>query len=108
VKIARTLVKKKLAGCINIIKNVRSIYFWEGKIQDEPEVFLVVKTKRYLFDKLKEEVEKVHPYTVPEIIGFEITESAEKYAKWWDEVTLPLTIKGKGKQKKKEKNNNKG
>lgn len=87
-KIARTLVEKKLAACVNIIRNVRSIYFWKGEVQDEPELLLVVKTKEYLFDKLKEEVEKIHPYTVPEIIGFEIKKSAEKYATWWDEVTL--------------------
>ncbi len=88
VKIARMLVERKLAACVNIVKNVRSIYFWQDKVQDEPEVLLVIKTKEYLFDKLKEEVEKVHPYTVPEIIGFPIEKSAEKYAKWWDEVTL--------------------
>ena len=97
VKIAKTLVRKKLAACVNIIRNVRSIYFWKGKVQDEPEVLLVVKTKRYLFEKLKEEVEKIHPYTVPEIIGFDITESAEKYAKWWDDTTLSFTLKGKRK-----------
>lgn len=88
VKIAKELVQKKLAGCVNIIKNVRSIYFWKGEVQDDPELLLVVKTKDYLFDKLKEEVERIHPYTVPEIIGFHIAKSAEKYAKWWDEVTL--------------------
>lgn len=88
VRIARTLVERKLAACVNIIRGVRSIYFWKGEIQDEPELLLVVKTKEYLFDELKEEVEKIHPYTVPEIIGFEIRKSAEKYEKWWDEVTL--------------------
>ncbi|CUU01015.1 divalent cation tolerance protein [Candidatus Kryptobacter tengchongensis] len=88
VKIARTLVENKLAACVNIIKGVRSIYFWEGKVQDDPELLLVVKTKEYLFDKLKQEVEKIHPYTVPEIIGFKISKSSEKYAKWWDDVTL--------------------
>lgn len=91
VKIAKNLVEKKLAACINIIKNVRSIYFWQGKIQDDPECLLVIKTKDYLFEKLKEEVEKIHPYTVPEIIGFDIKKSAEKYARWWDEVTLKET-----------------
>lgn len=88
VKIARTLVENKLAACVNIIKNIRSIYFWEGKVQDDQELLLVVKTKEYLFDKLKQEVEKIHPYTVPEIIGFSIDKSSEKYAKWWDDVTL--------------------
>ncbi len=85
-KIARTLVEKKLAACVNILKVSRSIYVWQGKIEDHPEVLLVIKTKEKLFDDIVQEVEKIHPYTVPEIIGFEIKKSAEKYAKWWDSI----------------------
>lgn len=86
VKIARHLVEKKLAACINIIPISKSVYTWKGKIEEHPEFLLVVKTKEKVFDRLKEEVEKIHPYTVPEIIGFEIKKSAEKYANWWDEI----------------------
>ncbi|GBD04165.1 Divalent-cation tolerance protein CutA [bacterium HR19] len=86
VKIARWLVEKKLAACINIIPISKSVYIWKGKVEEHPEFLLVVKTKEKVFDMLKEEVEKIHPYTVPEIIGFEIKKSAEKYANWWDEI----------------------
>lgn len=87
VKIARTLVKEKLAGCVNIIKNIRSIYFWQGKVEDEPEVLMIVKTRRELFDRLKERVKSIHPYSVPEIIAMPIIEGSEDYLKWLDEVT---------------------
>jgi periplasmic divalent cation tolerance protein len=87
VKIAKTLVEEKLAGCINIIKNVRSIYFWQGKIEDHPEVLMVVKTRTTLFEELEKRVKSLHSYTVPEIIGIKIEKGSESYIKWLDEVT---------------------
>ncbi|MDI1471753.1 divalent-cation tolerance protein CutA [Thermodesulfovibrio sp. 1176] len=88
VNIAKTLVEEKLAGCINIIRNVRSIYFWQGKIEDDSEVLMIVKTKEELFDRLKERVKSLHSYTVPEIIGIKIKKGSEDYLKWLSEVTI--------------------
>jgi periplasmic divalent cation tolerance protein len=88
VNIAKTLVEEKLAGCINIIRNVRSIYFWQGKIEDDSEVLMIVKTKADLFDKLSERVKSLHSYTVPEIIGIKIKKGSEDYLKWLSEVTI--------------------
>ena len=87
-RIARALVEEKLAGCVNIIKDIRSIYFWQGRVEDEPEVLMVVKTKRELFNKLKDRVKSVHPYSVPEIIAMPIIEGSEDYLKWLDEVVV--------------------
>lgn len=87
VKIARTLIEEKLAGCVNIVRNIRSIYFWQGKIEDESELLMIVKTKRELFNKLKEKVKSLHPYTVPEIIAMPVIEGSEDYLKWLDEAT---------------------
>ncbi|MCX7794426.1 MAG: divalent-cation tolerance protein CutA [Thermodesulfovibrionales bacterium] len=86
-RIARALVEERLAGCINIVKDIRSIYFWQGKIEDEPEVLMVVKTKKKLFNKLKDKVKSIHPYTVPEIIAMPIVEGSEDYLKWLEDVT---------------------
>jgi len=88
VNIAKTLLEEKLAGCINIIRNVRSIYFWQGKIEDDSEVLMIVKTKADLFDKLSERVKSLHSYTVPEIIGIKIKKGSEDYLKWLSEVTI--------------------
>ncbi|MFN3739576.1 MAG: divalent-cation tolerance protein CutA [Thermodesulfovibrionales bacterium] len=85
--IANLLVKERLAGCVNIIKNIRSIYFWQGSIEDEPEVLMIVKTKRELFKKLSDKVKSVHPYSVPEIIAMPIIEGSEDYLRWLDETT---------------------
>ncbi len=86
-KIARALVEARLAGCVNIIKNIRSIYSWQGKIEDEPEVLMIVKTQKSLFDSLTKKVEELHSYTVPEIIVLPIVEGSKDYLKWLREVT---------------------
>ncbi|MBI5026610.1 MAG: divalent-cation tolerance protein CutA [Nitrospirae bacterium] len=86
-KIARGLVDAHLAGCVNIVRNIRSIYRWQGKIEDEAEVLMVVKTQRHLFASLSKKVKELHSYTVPEIIAMPIVEGSEDYLKWLMEVT---------------------
>lgn len=87
VKISRAIVEARLAGCVNIIKNIRSIYSWQGKIEDEPEVLMVVKTQKGLFGELSKKVKELHSYSVPEIIALPIVEGSEDYLKWLKEVT---------------------
>jgi periplasmic divalent cation tolerance protein len=87
VKIARSLVEAKLAGCVNIIKNIRSVYRWEETVEDEPEVLMVAKTRKALFDELMKKVKELHSYTVPEIIALPIVEGSEDYLQWLRDVT---------------------
>ncbi len=87
VKISKTLIEEKLAGCVNIIRNIRSVYFWQDKIEDEPEVLMIVKTKSELFEELEKRVKSLHSYTVPEIIGIKIKKGSESYLNWLNEVT---------------------
>ena len=86
-KIAKSLVEAKLVGCVNIIKNIRSIYSWQGKVEDDTESLMVIKTQKRLFNKLSAHVKKLHSYTVPEIIALPIVEGAKDYLKWLKEVT---------------------
>ena len=85
-KIARALVEARLAGCVNIIKDIRSIYSWQGKIEDEKEVLMVAKTQKPLFDSLMKRVKELHSYTVPEIIALPIIQGSEDYLKWLNEA----------------------
>lgn len=87
VKIAKTLVEEKLAGCVNILRGIRSIYSWQGKIEDDSELLMVIKTKTTLFKELEKRVKELHSYTVPEIIGIEINEGFKGYLDWLSEVT---------------------
>jgi periplasmic divalent cation tolerance protein len=82
--IARGLVEKRLAACVNVIPAVRSIYRWKDKVEDEPEVLLVIKSSRALFDGLRAEIEKMHSYEVPEVVAVPIVEGSEAYMMWLD------------------------
>lgn len=86
-RIAKTIVEERLAGCINIVKGIRSIYSWQGKIEDDAEVLMIVKTQRHLFEPLKRRVKELHSYTVPEIIASPVVEGSEDYLNWLKEVT---------------------
>ncbi len=81
-RIARIIVEERLAGCVNIVKGIRSIYSWEGKVEDEHEVLMIVKTKRVLFTELEKRVKELHSYSVPEIISLPIIEGSEGYMEW--------------------------
>jgi periplasmic divalent cation tolerance protein len=86
-KIAKALVEARLAGCVNVVKNIRSVYSWEGKVEDEPEVLMIAKTQKALFNDLMKKVKELHSYTVPEIIALPIVDGSEEYLKWLREVT---------------------
>ena len=85
--IARALVEGRLAACVNIVRNLRSIYSWQGKVEDESEVLMLVKTQKKLFHSLSQKVRELHSYSVPEIIALPIVEGSEDYLKWLKEVT---------------------
>lgn len=86
-RIAKAIVEERLAGCANIVKGIRSIYSWQGKIEDDAEVLMIVKTQRHLFEPLKKRVKELHSYTVPEIVALPIVEGSEDYLNWLKEVT---------------------
>ena len=86
-KIANSLIEECLAACVNIISPVRSIYRWEGKIWDEKEWVLIIKTQRKRFEELEKKVKSLHSYSVPEIIALPIVEGNPAYLKWLKEMT---------------------
>lgn len=87
VKLAKALVEGRLAGCVNIIRNIRSIYIWQGKTEDEQEVLMIAKTQRKLFPALSEKIRELHSYTVPEIIAIPVSDGSADYLKWLAEAT---------------------
>jgi len=86
-KIANALVDDHLAACVNLVAPIRSIYRWEGKIWDEKEWLLIIKTQRHRFEALENKVKSLHSYSVPEIISLPITDGSSAYLNWIRENT---------------------
>ncbi len=86
-KIAHALVSGRLAACVNIMKNIRSIYRWQGKVEDEAEALMIAKTRRSLLADLTARVKELHSYTVPEVIALPILEGSGDYLRWLCEET---------------------
>lgn len=84
-RLAQVLVEERLAACVNRIRPVHSIYRWQGQVERSEEELLIVKTKRDLFDRLRQRVQALHSYSVPEIIALPILEGSEDYLKWLEE-----------------------
>lgn len=80
--IARTLVDERLAACVNLVAGVRSVYRWEGAVQDDPETLLVIKTTQAALPRLEPRLATLHPYEVPEHVVLEPTEVAAPYLAW--------------------------
>lgn len=87
VRIAQALVEERLVACANIVSPIRSIYRWEGKIWDEREWLLLMKTQRKRFAEIESKVKSLHSYTVPEIVSLPILEGTPSYLKWLEEMT---------------------
>lgn len=81
-KIARHLVRKRLAACVNIVPKVVSVYEWDDQICEDPEFLLLIKTPASQVKKLKEEIANVHPYEVPEFVVFNATDVLPDYFDW--------------------------
>lgn len=87
--LAKALLNKKLVACVNIVGEVRSLYWWQGKIEDSYEALMVIKTKKSKFKALEKVVKSLHSYSVPEIIALPIIAGEKNYLKWIGESINP-------------------
>jgi periplasmic divalent cation tolerance protein len=81
-RMARALVDGRLAACVNVVPGVRSFYHWKGETESSQEFLLIVKTSRDLFGALCAEMEKLHPYELPELLALPVVAGAENYLSW--------------------------
>ena len=86
-KIAKTLVKKGLAACVNVIPQVNSLFRWKGVVDQTHELLLIIKTDRRHLRQVEKTIRKYHPYEIPEIIGWPIVWGHQPYLRWLSDST---------------------
>jgi periplasmic divalent cation tolerance protein len=95
-RIARSLVEKRLAACVNILEvPMRSIYRWKGKVESAREMLLIVKSSQKRFAALQSAIKVLHSYDVPEIIALPIERGSRDYLAWLGESIRPSRIQKK-------------
>ncbi len=80
--LARKIVEKKLAACVQILPQMKSVYFWEGAIQIDDEYLLLIKTLPEKFDELETFIQTNHSYETPEIVVLQAADVSESYLAW--------------------------
>jgi periplasmic divalent cation tolerance protein len=84
-RLANTLVERRLAACVNILPKMDSIYRWKEKLEESQEFLLLMKTTESAVPKLRDAIQELHSYEVPECIVLPIEDGSEMYLKWIDE-----------------------
>jgi periplasmic divalent cation tolerance protein len=85
--ISETIIEERLAACVTVQAACQSLYWWKGKITQEQEHTLFIKTKKDLYPQLEKRMKEIHPYDVPEIIALPILLGSDDYLGWIDRET---------------------
>ncbi len=85
--IAHALVRNRQAACVNILPNVHSIYRWKGRVCDDGEMLLIIKTRASHFESVRETIHRVNTYELPEVMGYRVDWASPGFASWIDKMT---------------------
>ena len=87
IRIAETLIEKRLAACVQIANPIESVYRWEGKVHREQEFSVSIKTRKQLFDNVSAAIRELHTYDEPQVIALEIFNGSKTYLSWIESET---------------------
>lgn len=87
-KIARALIERRLAACVNILAECTSIYRWQGKLETATEVPLMIKTRAAIYDDVEAAIKSLHPYELPEIVAVAIERGLPDFLEWINAETV--------------------
>lgn len=85
-ELAGTLVEERLAACVNLVPGLRSLYWWEGQLQDDSEVLMICKTDAEHVERLTNKLHDAHPYDCPEVVALEVVGGSRHYLSWINDV----------------------
>jgi periplasmic divalent cation tolerance protein len=88
--IAVQLVEQRLAACVNVVSGIKSVYRWEGKLRTESELLLIIKSERDQVQSIRQVVQELSGYELPELIAIEIIDGSEQYLDWLTVESRPL------------------
>ncbi len=81
-RIARTLVEERLVACVNLLPSIRSIYRWEGAVEEATEILMILKSARERVDEVRDRLIELHPYDEPEFLALDVIEGSKSYLNW--------------------------
>ena len=87
--IARELLEKRLAACVNIVAGARSLYRWQGAIEEAAEYLLIIKSRQGFWEELRAEIQRLHSYEIPEVLMLAIEDGSPTYLNWLNEELAP-------------------
>ena len=85
--VAHALVRSRHAACVNIVPNVHSVYRWKGRVCDDGEMLLVIKTLARHFEAVRETIQKVNTYELPEVLGYSVDWASPGFSSWIEKMT---------------------
>lgn len=81
-RIARALVDERLAACVSIVPGVASVYRWQGKVTEDVEHLLLIKTTRQRYAAMQQRIVALHPYELPQVVAVKVSAGLEPYLAW--------------------------
>ena len=99
--VAHALVRSRRAACVNIIPNMHSVYRWKGRVCDDGEMLLIVKTRASQFEAVRDTIQRVNTYELPEVLGYRVDMASSGFAAWIEKMTTSKARTAAAPPKKK-------
>lgn len=95
--VAHALVRARRAACVNIVPNIHSVYRWKGRVCDDGEMLLIIKTRASQFEGVRDTIQRINTYELPEVLGYRVDKSSPGFASWIEKMTVAPKAGAKAK-----------
>jgi len=86
--VAHAIVRSRRAACVNIVPNIHSVYRWKGRVCDDGEMLLIIKTRASQFEAVRETIQRVNTYELPEVLGYKVDMASPGFKAWIEKMTV--------------------